>query len=367
MVHAPPDNHRHQHGVERPCGETECAAVGCEHLESVLLDADYRSPPPFRWPVGLHRLAVEVGADVVREQPVGPVARRRAKRIGRGDVADGEHAAMSRNTQIRFDPHEAVLVEQLGGQPVGVGPHASDGPEHGIGVRFGLSGSPANGIVGDFVAPEPVGDLGAVPRVQRHAGAFEPALDAFPHARVMPGHGALAGEVQVDLLVRPRDRDVRRTADGRGAATDHDHRTRPKPTGRGARGGRRRCRRRTAGSAGARSRSSHRSRSPARRSPRPTSNRPCRCRRTPCEPRGRRPSGCRGPCARLSSARKRSNGIQFALAQCCGRLSRQPSSWPLTRPGLAEIPTTSKCRASRIAVRTPLSPSPATTTRLRCT
>ena len=65
-----------------------------------------------------------------------------------------------------------------------------------------------------------------------------------------------------------------------------------------------------------------------------------------------------------SSARNRSNGIQLARAHSSGRLSRHPSSWPLTNAGLAEMPTTSACLARRMAVRTPLSPSPAMTMRL---
>ena len=51
-------------------------------------------------------------------------------------------------------------------------------------------------------------------------------------------------------------------------------------------------------------------------------------------------------------------------ARGSGPDSRDPSSGPLTKAGLAEIPTTSACRASLIAVRTPLSPSPAMKTRL---
>jgi hypothetical protein len=65
-----------------------------------------------------------------------------------------------------------------------------------------------------------------------------------------------------------------------------------------------------------------------------------------------------------SSARNRSNGIQLARAHSSGRLSRHPSSCPLTNAGLAEMPTTSACLARRMAVRTPLSPSPAMTMRL---
>ena len=60
--------------------------------------------------------------------------------------------------------------------------------------------------------------------------------------------------------------------------------------------------------------------------------------------RAARSTPVRVPCtARTRSRpRKRPNGIQLCRAQSSGRANRQPSSCPVTSPGLAEMPTTSR-------------------------
>src|SRR5579859_4564756 len=51
-VDAPADDERHQHAVERPCREGECAPVRRKDLQPVGLYPDHRTPPSLRRAVG---------------------------------------------------------------------------------------------------------------------------------------------------------------------------------------------------------------------------------------------------------------------------------------------------------------------------
>ena len=63
-------------------------------------------------------------------------------------------------------------------------------------------------------------------RVEPDPSPRHAPLDGTPDPGVVAGERALSRVVQVDALVRPGERDVRRAADRGGAATDHAHRAR---------------------------------------------------------------------------------------------------------------------------------------------
>jgi quinol---cytochrome-c reductase cytochrome b subunit len=96
-IDSPPDDQRHQHAVERPRREAEGPAVRREHLKTVPLRTEHRTPSPLRWAVAAQRSSFELGADVMGKQPIGPIAGRGPKRIGRRDVADCEYGRMTGN------------------------------------------------------------------------------------------------------------------------------------------------------------------------------------------------------------------------------------------------------------------------------
>ena len=158
------------------------------------------------------------------QQPVGSVSGRAAQRIGGGHVAQGEDAWLTGDPQFRGHPHEAVVVEQLPRQPLGVRPYPPDRPQHGVGGRGGLSGAPFDGGTGELLAGEARGHDGPVPGVQFDSGVDESAPDPLPGPGVVQGQGAFAGEVQGDAFVRPGQCDVRRGADRSGTPTDDEHR-----------------------------------------------------------------------------------------------------------------------------------------------
>ncbi len=147
----------------------------------------------------------------------------------RADVRSGSVAAMSPiaktsgwsgQSEVGVDADEPAVVQELGGEPVGVGPYASDRPDHRVGRGGGLPGAPLDRLVGDLVEVEPGRDHGAVTGMQPDTAIGEQLADALPHAAMMLGQGGFAGEVEVDLLVGPGVGEVGGAADRRGPASD---------------------------------------------------------------------------------------------------------------------------------------------------
>src|SRR6202012_2638904 len=117
---------------------------------------------------------------------------------------------------------EAAFVQQLAWQPVGVGPHPTDRPEHGLGRGRRLSGTPVDSPAGYLAAREAIGERGAMARMQTYAQLGQPAVDAPPNPRMVIGQRAVAREIQVDSLVWPRGCQVDGAGDRGRAAAHHD-------------------------------------------------------------------------------------------------------------------------------------------------
>src|ERR1700739_51891 len=129
---------------------------GQEDLQPVWLYAHQRTPPPTRRAEGAQPPSRELGPDVVGHQRIPTVAGGAAKRVGRSDIADREDTAITGHSQVRCHTYEPVLIKDFRRQPIGVGPHAPDRPEHGVGGSVGLSGAPLTRLTGDLVAREAV-------------------------------------------------------------------------------------------------------------------------------------------------------------------------------------------------------------------
>src|SRR5262249_6407425 len=133
--------------------------------------------------------------------------------------AHPEQARVAGHLKFGSYPDEAVAVEQLRREPVGVRAHPADRPEHGVGRRRRLPGAPLDRLAGDLITRETVGYHRTMPRVELHPGLTESALHALPRPGVMFDEGAIFRKVQLDPLPRPGPRDVDGAADrGRAAA-----------------------------------------------------------------------------------------------------------------------------------------------------
>ena len=113
VVHAPPDDPRHDNPVDCPSWKAERMTGREEHLESFVLRAHQRPPAPRRRRVGPHRPAGELCSDVAGDQRISSVTSGAALGVGRGDVADGENAGVTGHPQIPCHPDETPFVEQL--------------------------------------------------------------------------------------------------------------------------------------------------------------------------------------------------------------------------------------------------------------
>lgn len=201
-------------------------AGGEEDLQPVGLDTDQRTPAAGRSAKGAQPATGECSANVARHQSISAITSGAAQRVGGGDVAHGEHVAMAGHPQFRRDADVPVFVEEFGRQPVGVGSHPPDRPEHGFGDGRALPGAPPNRVAGDLLAGEAVGDHGPMPGVQADPQPIHSGTDTPPDARVIFAQRALTGEVQVDLFARPGGGQVDGAAHRRRSTADDDHRFR---------------------------------------------------------------------------------------------------------------------------------------------
>ena len=121
---------------------------------------------------------------------------------------------------MRIDLHEALVVEDLGGQERGVRTGGAHSPQDDVGGERRLAGGPLDGIGGEFVAGESSRQCRPVFGMHDHAVGLESSHDPTADRGMESGQRLVAAVEQMHRgAAAPRQ--VVGHTDAGGAATDH--------------------------------------------------------------------------------------------------------------------------------------------------